>query len=55
MRVLKGLVDKGSSSSTLPVFIASGDGGHRPTGGLEALHHLLLRIDITDWWNRPTS
>ncbi|KAF4620414.1 hypothetical protein D9613_000179 [Agrocybe pediades] len=54
-RVLKGIVEKGPSSSSSPLFIAPSDGGHRPTGGLEALHHLLLRIDLRDWWNRPTA
>lgn len=28
------------------------DGGRRSTGGLEALYHLLVRIDLTDWWSK---
>ncbi|KAF9473401.1 gamma-tubulin complex, DGRIP91/SPC98 component protein [Pholiota conissans] len=51
MKVLKGLVDKGPSSSTLAFELYSG-GERRPTGGVEALYHLLLRLDLTDWWSK---
>ncbi|KAH7908422.1 Spc98 family-domain-containing protein, partial [Hygrophoropsis aurantiaca] len=31
-------------------FIGHESGVHRPPGGLESLHHLLVRLDIGDWW-----
>ncbi|EFI28230.1 hypothetical protein CC1G_14255 [Coprinopsis cinerea okayama7 len=47
-KVLKGLVDKGPSSSKLPIEVQMGE--NRPTGGAVALYHLLLRLDLGDWW-----
>ncbi|KAH9484896.1 hypothetical protein JR316_0001798 [Psilocybe cubensis] len=53
-KVLKGLVDKGSTSSSLP-FATYLHGSHAPTGGLEALYHLLVRIDLTSWWSNHNN
>ncbi|KDR74981.1 hypothetical protein GALMADRAFT_69458 [Galerina marginata CBS 339.88] len=50
-KVLKGLVDKGPSSMKFSLEIHN-DGSRRPVGGLEALYHLLIRIDFTDWWSK---
>ncbi|KAF9448213.1 gamma-tubulin complex, DGRIP91/SPC98 component protein [Macrolepiota fuliginosa MF-IS2] len=47
-KVLKGLVEKSSSKSYAEHFFA---GQRNLPGGLEALHHLLLRIDMSDWWS----
>ncbi|KXN90824.1 hypothetical protein AN958_03478 [Leucoagaricus sp. SymC.cos] len=46
-KVLKGLVEKSSSKSYAEHFFI---GQRNLPGGLEALHHLLLRIDTSDWW-----
>ncbi|KAF8971184.1 gamma-tubulin complex, DGRIP91/SPC98 component protein [Flammula alnicola] len=53
-KVLKGLVDKSPSSSILSLETYSGT-GRRPTGGLDALYHLLVRLDLTDWWSKSTK
>ncbi|KAF9526505.1 Spc98 family-domain-containing protein [Crepidotus variabilis] len=47
-QVLKGIVDKSPSSSK--VALETNSGNRRPTGGLDALYHLLIRLDLTDWW-----
>ncbi|KAF5328834.1 hypothetical protein D9619_011684 [Psilocybe cf. subviscida] len=52
-QVLKGLVDR-SSSSKLTLENFSG-GGRQPPGGLSALYHLLLRLDLNDWWSKSSS
>jgi len=54
-------VEKGSSNSNSTTKLAALQGHHvtgpgsaskhRPTGGIEALYHLLLRVDLTDWWS----
>ncbi|KAF8894369.1 gamma-tubulin complex, DGRIP91/SPC98 component protein [Gymnopilus junonius] len=49
-KVLKGLVEKNSLSSAISLLMHTD--GRRPTGGLEALYHLLIRIDLTDWWSQ---
>jgi hypothetical protein len=46
-KVLKGLVDKSTSKTYAEHFFI---GQRNLPGGLEALHHLLLRIDTSDWW-----
>jgi hypothetical protein len=43
-------VDKCPSRSTSLEEYYTG-GSQRPTGGVEALCHLLLRLDLTDWWS----
>lgn len=52
--VLKALVDKGSTLSRLQLEAAmkqstEGD-ARRPSGGAETLYHLLIRLDLGDWW-----
>jgi hypothetical protein len=47
-KVLKGLVDKSLSSSKLVLEMYAGRRRH-PTGGLDALYHLLIRLDLTEW------
>ncbi|KAF8149545.1 Spc98 family-domain-containing protein [Crassisporium funariophilum] len=54
-KVLKGLVDKSSSSSLWPIDASAGGGRRRPTGGHDALYHLLIRLDLTDWWCKPAK
>ncbi|KAG6832846.1 hypothetical protein H0H87_000200 [Tephrocybe sp. NHM501043] len=51
-KVLKGLVDKRGLSETnmLLQSPASGADARRPTGGADALYHLLTRLDLGDWW-----
>jgi hypothetical protein len=46
MKVLKGLVDKSPLSSKLVLEIYVGRRRH-PTGGLDALYHLLTHLDLT--------
>ena len=53
-KVLKGLVDKSPSSSKLVLETYAG-GRRRPTGGLDALYHLLTRLDLTEWWTKPSK
>ncbi|KAF9010717.1 gamma-tubulin complex, DGRIP91/SPC98 component protein [Cyathus striatus] len=48
--VLKGLVDKGSSAKSLVNPLPTEE--RKPTGGAEALYHLLVRLDPTDWWSK---
>ncbi|RXW25020.1 hypothetical protein EST38_g783 [Candolleomyces aberdarensis] len=51
MKVLKGLVEKGTGiSSNLPMEV--GTGAQIPTGGIAALSHLLMRLDLGDWWSQ---
>lgn len=52
-KVLKGLVDKGPSSSRSLVDV-SGGGERRPLGGIDALYHLLLCLDLNDWWSKAS-
>ncbi|TFK25244.1 hypothetical protein FA15DRAFT_703942 [Coprinopsis marcescibilis] len=54
-KVLKGLVDKGPSSSKWPVDVQVGE--NKPTGGMVGLYHLLLRLDLGEWWasGRPSK
>ncbi|KAJ3560581.1 hypothetical protein NP233_g10743 [Leucocoprinus birnbaumii] len=47
IKVLRGLVEKSTSRSYAEHFFV---GQTNLPGGLEALHHLLLRIDTSDWW-----
>ncbi|KAG5634757.1 hypothetical protein H0H81_000888 [Sphagnurus paluster] len=51
---LKGLADKnGSVIMALPLQ-GSQTGVElvrKPTGGIEALHHLLVRLDLGNWWS----
>ncbi|PPR01645.1 hypothetical protein CVT24_001621 [Panaeolus cyanescens] len=49
VRVLKGLVEKNSSSLKF-VSDATPGATRRPTGGLDALYHLLVRLTLNDWW-----
>ncbi|KAF8070027.1 gamma-tubulin complex, DGRIP91/SPC98 component protein [Lyophyllum atratum] len=52
-KVLKGLVDKnGSLASAIPLQ-GSQPGvevTRKPTGGADALYHLLIRLDLGEWW-----
>lgn len=53
VRVLEGLVDKGSPTSRIHLdnsTLGSDRPILRPTGGTEALHQLLIRLDLGDWW-----
>ncbi|KII92345.1 hypothetical protein PLICRDRAFT_172448 [Plicaturopsis crispa FD-325 SS-3] len=54
-KVLKGLVDKGSAASRLEMEYAArlqeGDDSRRSLGGTEMLYHLLIRLDMYDWWS----
>ncbi|XP_006457353.1 hypothetical protein AGABI2DRAFT_79403 [Agaricus bisporus var. bisporus H97] len=47
IKVLRSIVDKNTSKSYADHFFI---GQRNLPGGLEALHHLLLRIDTSDWW-----
>ncbi|KAG6828692.1 hypothetical protein H0H92_007054 [Tricholoma furcatifolium] len=52
-KVLKGLADKnGLAESTmlLPGSVSGAETPHRPTGGTDALYHLLIRLDFGNWW-----
>ncbi|KAH6914460.1 Spc98 family-domain-containing protein [Coprinopsis sp. MPI-PUGE-AT-0042] len=51
-KVLKGLVDKAPSSSSPWPSDAHGmhSGEQRSVGGTVALYHLLVRLDLGDWW-----
>lgn len=53
-KVLKALVDKGSTVSRLQLEAAmkqTADGDLRqPPGGAESLYHLLMRLDLGNWW-----
>lgn len=51
-KVLKGLVDKAPSSNSPWPSDAGGmhSGEQRPVGGTVALYHLLMRLDLGDWW-----
>ena len=46
-------MDKGPSSSTSLVDV-SGGGERRPLGGIDALYHLLLCLDLNDWWSKAS-
>jgi hypothetical protein len=50
-KVLKGLVEKSPSSANWPVDVSAA-GIRRPVGGLDALYHLLIRLDLSDWWSK---
>ncbi|KAF8800245.1 gamma-tubulin complex, DGRIP91/SPC98 component protein [Phlegmacium glaucopus] len=50
-KVLKGLVEKNPSSANWPADVSAA-GIRRPTGGLDALYHLLIRLDLGDWWSK---
>lgn len=52
-KVLKGLVDKNTSASKISTQGPSSPGGdmRNPTGGADALYHLLIRLDISNWWS----
>jgi hypothetical protein len=48
-------VDKGSTTSKLQLEAAmretsEGD-SRRPPGGPESLYHLLIRLDLGEWWS----
>lgn len=49
MKVLKNLVDKGPSTTTIWTE-GQAAGAQKPTGGTAALHHLLVRLDLGEWW-----
>ncbi|KJA27578.1 hypothetical protein HYPSUDRAFT_62653 [Hypholoma sublateritium FD-334 SS-4] len=51
IKVLKGLVEKSSPSTALTSETYPGH-TRRPTGGVDALYHLLTRLDLTDWWSK---
>ncbi|KAF5351850.1 hypothetical protein D9756_007722 [Leucocoprinus leucothites] len=51
-KVLKGLVEKSTSRSYAEHFFI---GQTNLPGGLEALHHLLLRIDTSEWWTSTSN
>jgi hypothetical protein len=55
--VLKGLVDKNVSSSRAPLqgSLPGGDLTRRPVGGTDALHHLLMRLDLGEWWSTSNN
>ncbi|KAG6850437.1 hypothetical protein H0H93_013309 [Arthromyces matolae] len=53
IKVLRGLVEKnGLSESTmlLQSSLCGVDTARKPTGGTEALSHLLIRLDLGVWW-----
>lgn len=52
-KVLKGLVDKNVSASRVPLqgSLPGSDMARRPVGGADALHHLLMRLDLGEWWS----
>jgi len=50
-KVLKGLVEKNPSSANWPADVSVA-GIRRPMGGLDALYHLLIRLDLSDWWSK---
>jgi hypothetical protein len=58
-KVLKALVDKGSTISRLQLEAAmqeAGEGNSRkPPGGAESLYHLLIRLDLGEWWAGSTE
>jgi hypothetical protein len=53
-KVLKALVDKGSTVSRLQLEAAmratAESDSRRPPGGAECLYHLLIRLDLGEWW-----
>ncbi|KAF5386245.1 hypothetical protein D9615_002656 [Tricholomella constricta] len=52
-KVLKGLVDKnGSLAAALPLqgSLTGVEAVRTPTGGADALYHLLIRLDLGEWW-----
>lgn len=54
-KVLKALVDKSSTISRLQLEAAmtevAGNDSQRPPGGAESLYHLLIRLDLGEWWS----
>jgi hypothetical protein len=59
MKVLKALVDKGSTISRLQLEAAMQEtresDSRRPSGGAESLYHLLIRLDLGEWWAGSTN
>ena len=54
-KVLHGLVDKGvpfSHSLQHPALQPNDDHAHKPPGGTASLYHLLLRLDVGNWWSQ---
>ncbi|KAK7472513.1 hypothetical protein VKT23_000628 [Stygiomarasmius scandens] len=53
LKALRGAVDKNVSlKASVEVPRAAGiHDEHRPIGGSEALPHLLMRLDLGDWWS----
>jgi hypothetical protein len=53
IKVLEGLLEKDMKSSQRQELLLAlqeeSDVRHAP-GGLEALRHLILRLDISEWW-----
>ncbi|KIL66358.1 hypothetical protein M378DRAFT_75278 [Amanita muscaria Koide BX008] len=50
-RVLKELAEKtGGNASTRIVGDEAQEGHRRATGGMEALSHLMIRLDLGEWW-----
>lgn len=53
-KVLKGLVDKSVSSSTVPLqgsVVGSDSTPRRPVGGTDALYYLLIKLEVGEWWS----
>lgn len=51
VKVLKNLVDKGPSTQATWTPDTS-SGAAKPTGGTAALQHLLVRLDLGQWWTQ---
>lgn len=53
-KVLKELVSKGSTISILQLEAAMQETleshSRKPSGGAESLYHLLIRLDLGEWW-----
>ncbi|GLB36953.1 putative spindle pole body component [Lyophyllum shimeji] len=57
MKVLKGLADKnGTLANALPVQSSQPglEAARKPVGGADALYHLLIRLDLGDWWAKSS-
>ncbi|RDB16899.1 Gamma-tubulin complex component 3 [Hypsizygus marmoreus] len=51
-KVLKGLVDKNGLAVGVPLQGSQTgvEAMRKPTGGADALYHLLIRLDLGEWW-----
>lgn len=55
VKVLQGIVGKGSSSTLhLAEFVRDTD-GHHPPGGVDALRDLVTRLDMNGWWKQQAD